>query len=49
MEIGSIFKDKENKEGASVIDLEILVLRLLKWNFEGLVEALEPVELWDEG
>ena len=31
------------------MDLEILVARLLRWNLKGLVEAMEPVELWDEG
>ena len=43
--MNSIFKDEENEEGVSVIDLEILVARLLKWNLEGLVEQLEPVKL----
>ena len=45
MEIGSIFKNKERKKGASVTDLKILVLRLLKWNLKGLVGVLKPVEL----
>jgi hypothetical protein len=48
----SIFKDKAKEEGASVIDLEILVVlvtRLLKQDLNKLVNGMEPVELWDEG
>jgi hypothetical protein len=50
--MGSIFKDKAEEEGASVINLEILVVlvvRLLKWDFSRLVNGIEPVELWDKG
>jgi hypothetical protein len=44
----SIFKDKAKKEGISVTDLEILVvlvIRLLKWGLNRLVNRIEPVEL----
>jgi hypothetical protein len=48
----SIFKDKAEEEGVSVTDLEILVVlitRLLRQDFNKLVNRMEPVELWDEG
>jgi hypothetical protein len=48
----SIFKNKVKEEGASVIDLEILVVlitRLLRRGFNRLVNGIKPVELWDEG
>jgi hypothetical protein len=48
LEIDSIFKNKTEKEGASVTDLKILVVlitRLLKQNFNRLVNGMEPVEL----
>jgi hypothetical protein len=48
----SIFKDKTKEEGASVIDLKILVVlvtRLLRQDFNKLVNGIESVELWDEG
>jgi hypothetical protein len=48
----SIFKDKAKGEGASVTDLEILVvlvIRLLKQDLNRLVNGMELVELWDEG
>jgi hypothetical protein len=44
----SIFKDKAKEEGASVTDLEILVVlvtRLLKQDFSRLINRIEPVEL----
>jgi hypothetical protein len=50
--MGSIFKDKAKEEGASVTDLEILVVlvtRLLRQDFNRLVNGMEPVELWDKG
>jgi hypothetical protein len=46
--MGSIFKDKAEEEGVSVTDLEILVVlvtRLLKRDFNRLVNRMEPVEL----
>jgi hypothetical protein len=51
LEINSIFKDKAKEEGVSVTDLKILVLviRLLKQDFDKLVNRIEPVELWNEG
>jgi hypothetical protein len=49
LEIGSIFKDKKNKNGTSITDLEILVTKLLIRNLKGLVRQLKPVELWDKG
>jgi hypothetical protein len=48
----SIFKDKAEEEGASVTDLKILVvliIRLLKWGLNRLINRIKPVELWDEG
>jgi hypothetical protein len=48
----SIFKDKAKKEGASVTDLKILVVlvtRLLKRDFNRLINRMELVELWDKG
>jgi hypothetical protein len=50
--MGSIFKDKAKEEGASVINLEILVVlvtRLLRQDLNRLVKRMEPVELWDKG
>ena len=44
----SIFKDKAEEEGASVTDLEILVVlitRLLRRDFNRLVNGIELVEL----
>jgi hypothetical protein len=44
----SIFKDKAEEEGVSVIDLEILVVlvtRLLRRGLNRLVNGIEPVEL----
>jgi hypothetical protein len=44
----SIFKDKAEEKGASVTDLEILVVlvtRLLKQDLDRLVNGIEPVEL----
>jgi hypothetical protein len=46
--MGSIFKDKAKEEGASIIDLEILVVlitRLLRQDLNRLVNGIEPVEL----
>jgi hypothetical protein len=44
----SIFKDKAEEEGASVTDLKILVvliIRLLRQDLNRLVNRIEPVEL----
>jgi hypothetical protein len=44
----SIFKDKAKEEGVSVTNLEILVvlvIRLLRQDFNRLVNGMEPVEL----
>jgi hypothetical protein len=52
LEIGSIFKDKAEEEGVSIIDLKILVvliIRLLRQDFNRLVNGMELVELWDKG
>jgi hypothetical protein len=46
--MGSIFKNKAKEEGASIIDLEILVVlvtKLLKQDLDRLVNGIEPVEL----
>jgi hypothetical protein len=43
----SIFKDKAKEEGASVTDLEILIIlvtRLLRQDLDRLVNRMEPVE-----
>jgi hypothetical protein len=48
----SIFKNKAEEERASVTDLGILVvlvIRLLKRDLNRLINGMEPVELWDEG
>jgi hypothetical protein len=44
----SIFKNKAKEEGASVTDLKILVvliIRLLRRDFDRLVNRIKPVEL----
>jgi hypothetical protein len=44
----SIFKNKAEEEGASITDLEILVvliIRLLRRDFNKLVNGIKPVEL----
>jgi hypothetical protein len=46
--MGNIFKDKAKEEGASVTDLKILVvliIRLLKQDLNRLVKEMELVEL----
>jgi hypothetical protein len=46
--MGSIFKDKAKEEGASVINLRILVVlvtKLLKQDLNRLVNGIELVEL----
>jgi hypothetical protein len=48
----SIFKNKVKEEGASIIDLKILmvlIIKLLRQDLNRLVNGMEPVELWDEG
>jgi hypothetical protein len=50
--MSSTFKDKAGEEGASVTDMEILiilVIRLLKQDLNRLVNKMESVELWDKG
>jgi hypothetical protein len=44
----SIFKDKAEEKGVNIIDLEILVVlvtRLLRQDFNKLVNGIKPVEL----
>jgi hypothetical protein len=44
----SIFKDKVKEEGASVIDLKVLVIliiRLLRRDLNRLIKGIEPVKL----
>jgi hypothetical protein len=44
----SIFKDKAEEEGVSVIDLKVLVVlitRLLRWDLNRLVKEIKLVEL----
>jgi hypothetical protein len=46
--MGNIFKDKANEEETSIINLEILVvlvIRLLKQDLDRLVKGMELVEL----
>ena len=43
--MGDIFKDKAKEEGASVIDLVITVLQLLRRDLQAAVNSMEPVEL----
>jgi hypothetical protein len=46
--MGSIFKDKAKEKGANITDLEILVvlvIRLLRQDFNKLVNGIELVEL----
>jgi hypothetical protein len=48
LEIGSIFKDEAKEERASVTDLKILVvlvIRLLRQDLNRLINGMEPVEL----
>jgi hypothetical protein len=48
----SIFKDKAEEKGASIINLEILavlVIRLLRQDLNRLVNGIELVELWNKG
>ena len=50
--MNSVFKDKAKEKGASVTDLEILVVlvtRLLRRDLDRLVNGMELVEPWDEG
>jgi hypothetical protein len=50
--MNSIFKDEAKEEGTSITDLEILVvlvIELLRQDFNRLVNKMEPVELWDKG
>jgi hypothetical protein len=44
----SIFKDKVKEKGVNITDLEVLVVlvtRLLRQDFNRLVNGIEPVEL----
>jgi hypothetical protein len=44
----NIFKDKAKEKGASITDLKILVvlvIRLLRQDLDRLVNRIEPVEL----
>jgi hypothetical protein len=48
LEMDNIFKDKAKEEGASITDLEILIVlitRLLRQDLNKLVNKIEPVEL----
>jgi hypothetical protein len=48
LEIDSIFKNKAEEEGVSVTDLKILmvlVIRLLRRDFNRLINRIEPVDL----
>jgi hypothetical protein len=46
--MGNIFKDKAKEKGASITDLKILVvlvIRLLRRDLNRLINGMEPVEL----
>jgi hypothetical protein len=46
--VDSIFKDKAKEEGASIINLDILVVlitKLLRQDLSRLVNGIKPVEL----
>jgi hypothetical protein len=48
LEIDSIFKDKVKEEGASIIDLKILIvliIRLLRQDLNKLINGMELVKL----
>jgi hypothetical protein len=48
LKINNIFKDKAEEKGVSVTDLGILVVlvtRLLRRDFNRLINGIEPVEL----
>jgi hypothetical protein len=48
----SIFKDKAKEEGISITNLKILVVlitKLLRRDFNRLINGIKPMELWDEG
>jgi hypothetical protein len=48
LEIDNIFKNKAEEKGVSVTDLEILVvliIRLLRQDFNRLINRMKPVEL----
>jgi hypothetical protein len=48
LEIDSIFKDKTEEEGASITDLELLIVlvtRLLRQDLDRLVNGMELVKL----
>jgi hypothetical protein len=48
----SIFKNKAEEEGVSITDLEILVVlvtRLLRQDFNRLVNGIKLIKLWDKG
>jgi homoserine trans-succinylase len=52
LEINNIFKDKVEEEGASVTNiriLEVLIIRLLGRKLNRLIKEIELVELWDKG
>jgi hypothetical protein len=43
------FEDEAEEEEASVTDLVLSVLRLLREDIQEGVDSMEPVEPWDEG
>jgi hypothetical protein len=43
------FEDEAEEEGASVTDLVLSALRLLREDIREVVDSMEPVEQWDEG
>jgi hypothetical protein len=43
------FEDEAEEEGASVTDLVLSALRLLREDIREVVDSMEPVEPWDEG
>ena len=44
-----IFKDKAKEEGASVTDLVLLALQLLREDIREVIDFIKPVELQNKG
>ena len=44
-----IFGDEAKEKEASITDLILLVLQLLREDIQGVIDFIKLVELWDEG
>ena len=47
--MGSVFKDKAKEERASITDLVLTVLQLLREDLQAAVDFMEPVEPDNKG